>query len=137
MRLVWYVFVCSRPRRIVILYVSLKNRCSCCPRWLQCQSLQHGCIVTSQIISSTPMCALFSRFIIPRTHYGRRHNSVLSPDRTQRRRHPESHGNLAINTHNQLEVAVHTTYDQYLGSPEDKDIPLSGWKDGCATNRSE
>ena len=29
-----------------------------------------------------------------------------------------------MNTHSQLEVAVHTTYDQYLASPGDKDIPF-------------
>ena len=72
---------------------------------------------------NTDVCAIL-RSIIPRTHYGRRHNSIVSSDGTQRRRYPESHANSAINTHNRLEVAVHTTYDQYLGSPEDKDIPF-------------
>ena len=42
----------------------------------------------------------------------------------QRHRRRESHATFAINTHNRLEVAVHTTYDQYLGSQGDKDIPF-------------
>lgn len=55
----------------------------------------------------------------------------MSSDSTQRRRRRESHAKFIINTHNQLEVAVHTTYDQYLGSQEDKDIPfvrMEGWQ---------
>ena len=50
--------------------------------------------------------------------------SVVGSGSAHRHRHQESHTNFAINTHSQLEVAVHTTYDQYLASPGDKDIPF-------------
>lgn len=50
--------------------------------------------------------------------------SVVSSGNTQRPRHRESRTNFAVNPHSQLEVAVHKTYDQYLASPGDKDIPF-------------
>ena len=50
--------------------------------------------------------------------------SIVSSDSMQRHRHCKSHATFAINTHNWLEVAMHTTYNQYLESQGDKDIPF-------------
>jgi hypothetical protein len=74
----------------------------------------------------TELCAMFYLFIISPAHCGLCHSITPGAEKFRRNRRSTRHANLAIKENARMEVAVHTTHEQYMTGQSTTSIGTEG-----------